>query len=47
LQPSDFWGGVARHQLDWHKDFVTVMDCNMREGKFKWFQGGKLNAAGK
>ena len=23
------------------------MECDMREAKFTWFKGGKLNAAGK
>ena len=46
FQPEEFWGGIARSQLHWFKDFDSVMECNMREAKFEWFRGGKLNAAG-
>ena len=45
-KPEEFWGGIARSQLHWFKDFDSVMECNMREAKFEWFRGGKLNAAG-
>ena len=47
FQPEEFWGGIARSQLNWFKDFDSVMECDMRQAKFEWFKGGKLNAAGK
>jgi hypothetical protein len=29
------------------QDFDTVMDCDMKSGRFSWFKNGKLNASGK
>jgi hypothetical protein len=46
FQPEVFWGAEANSTLKWIKDFDTVMDCDMKEGKFEWFKNGKLNAAG-
>ncbi len=45
-QPSEFWGRVAKHELRWDRNFDEVMKCDMHKADFKWFQGGKLNAAG-
>jgi hypothetical protein len=46
FQPDVFWGAEAKSTLQWIKDFDTVMDCDMKEGKFEWFKNGQLNAAG-
>ncbi|XP_076441551.1 acetyl-coenzyme A synthetase 2-like, mitochondrial isoform X2 [Babylonia areolata] len=43
--PTEFWGRLARSRLQWDQDFQTVFDCCMKEGKFKWFMEGKLNAS--
>ena len=45
--PAHFWGELGHKRLRWMKRFTKVMDCNMAEGKFRWFVEGKLNAAGK
>lgn len=45
--PEAFWGDLARNRLRWMKDFEQVMDCDMSEGRFSWFNGGKLNVSGK
>lgn len=37
---------MARNQLKWAKDFEQVLECDMEKAQFKWFLGGKLNAAG-
>ena len=44
--PDRFWGDLARTHLTWMKEFNQVMDCDMRNGKIKWFTGGKLNVTG-
>ena len=44
--PQFFWGTLAKQFLLWDKMFETVADCNMEEGKIKWFAGGRLNVSG-
>ena len=44
--PEQFWGELARQRLRWMKEFDTVMDCEMREARFRWFVGGQLNVSG-
>jgi acetyl-CoA synthetase len=41
--PDAFWGDLAREELDWDKDFDTVLDWQPPFAK--WFTGGKLNVA--
>ena len=41
-----FWGNLARKRLKWIKDFDVVKDCNLSEGKVKWFLGGQINVSG-
>jgi len=45
--PERFWGDLGRRRLRWMKNFDEVMDCDMRQGKISWFNGGVLNATGK
>lgn len=45
-RPTEFWGTLARSRLRWRSPFKTVMDCNMNEGRIKWFLNGKLNVSG-
>ncbi|KAL5473527.1 hypothetical protein EMCRGX_G028018 [Ephydatia muelleri] len=42
--PAHFWGELGHKRLRWMKRFTKTMDCNMAEGKFRWFMDGKLNA---
>lgn len=44
--PEHFWGDLARRRLRWITEFDQVMDCDMREGQFKWFLGGVINVSG-
>ena len=44
--PEAFWGDLARNRLRWMKEFDQVMDCDMNEGRLRWFNGGKLNVTG-
>ena len=43
---ESFWGHLARSRLRWFKEFDQVMDCNMKEGRLSWFNGGKINVSG-
>ena len=44
--PEQFWGDLARRRLRWIKEFDQVMDCDMKEGRMNWFNGGILNVTG-
>ena len=44
--PEAFWGDLARNRLRWFKEFDQVMDCDMKEGRLSWFNGGKINVSG-
>ncbi|XP_050404428.1 acetyl-coenzyme A synthetase 2-like, mitochondrial [Patella vulgata] len=44
-RPDLFWGKLARSRLKWEKDFHTVQDCDMTQGKVNWFIDGKINAS--
>lgn len=41
-----FWGTLAKTRLTWTKDFTQIRDCDINEGKIKWFMDGVLNASG-
>ena len=45
--PNQFWGTLAKSRMQWMQDFDQVQDCNLAEGKVKWFLNGKLNVSGK
>jgi acetyl-CoA synthetase len=42
--PEGFWGEMAG-QLDWYKKWDKVFVDDFKEGKHKWFVGGKLNVS--
>ncbi|XP_056150309.1 acetyl-coenzyme A synthetase 2-like, mitochondrial isoform X2 [Lampris incognitus] len=44
-QTERFWGAVARSRLSWNSPFHTVHDCDLSQGKIRWFLGGKLNVS--
>ena len=44
--PVTFWGQLGASRLQWMQNFDVVMDCDMNEGRHKWFLGGKLNVSG-
>lgn len=43
--PSDFWGARASQLLHWFKRWDKVLDADEERHKYRWFPGGKLNAA--
>jgi acetyl-CoA synthetase len=44
LDDSDrFWAEQATEFLSWEKPWSKVSDCDIRQGKAKWFIDGKLN----
>lgn len=45
--PETFWGELAKERLRWMKPFDRVMNCDMKEAKMSWFEGGQLNVSGK
>ena len=36
---------MGRNRLHWFQQFRKVSECDLQQGKFSWFEGGKLNAA--
>ncbi|XP_022332508.2 acetyl-coenzyme A synthetase 2-like, mitochondrial isoform X1 [Crassostrea virginica] len=43
--PDQFWSTLARSRLQWSTDFDTIKDCDINEGRIRWFLGGQLNAS--
>ncbi len=41
--PSKFWGKIAEEHFDWYNKWDNVIDFNMEEAEFRWFQNAKLN----
>jgi len=39
---SDFWEDIAQN-FTWFKPWNTVMECDMKEASFKWFDGAQTN----
>ena len=39
-----FWGNQAKHLLDWHKPFTTILD-ESNAPHFKWFTDGSMNVS--
>ncbi|KAI8484374.1 PREDICTED: acetyl-coenzyme A synthetase 2-like, mitochondrial isoform X2 [Branchiostoma belcheri] len=44
-EPDTFWGTLAKSRLQWFRSFDRVSDCDMSEGRIKWFLGGQLNVS--
>lgn len=42
--PEGFWAEQAKAFLDWQEPWQNVMSADFQNGKFGWFEGGKLNA---
>lgn len=45
-QSEAFWGTLAKTRLTWTKEFTQTRDCDINQGKIKWFMDGVLNASG-
>ena len=41
--PDSFWAQQAEEFLSWDKPWQQVCDADFNEGRFSWFDGGKLN----
>ncbi len=41
--PDSFWAQQAESFLSWDKPWQQVCDADFNEGRFSWFDGGKLN----
>ncbi|MFT7805940.1 acetyl-coenzyme A synthetase 2-like, mitochondrial [Arapaima gigas] len=44
-EPERFWGYFAKERLLWNKPFEQISDCDMKQGKIRWFLGGQLNVS--
>ena len=44
---ESFWAAAARHRVSWISPFQLVQDCDLSQGRIRWFGGGKLNVSGK
>jgi len=42
--PEQFWDGIAK-EFVWFKPWTQVLDHDMVEARFKWFEGAKTNIA--
>ncbi|KAG9344500.1 hypothetical protein JZ751_011170 [Albula glossodonta] len=40
-----FWGSVAKERLSWNRSFNEVKNCDLSQGKIRWFLGGQLNVS--
>lgn len=40
--PRKFWGEIASN-FEWYTKWESVLDHDMSEARFTWFEGGKLN----
>ena len=39
---TEFWEEIAK-QFTWFQPWNNIMECDMQEARFKWFEGGKTN----
>ncbi|MBN3314558.1 ACS2L synthetase, partial [Atractosteus spatula] len=44
-QGERFWGALGRERLSWITPFHTVQNCDLRQGRIRWFEGGQLNTS--
>ena len=42
-KPEEYWGKIARLNIDWFAPFTRVMGGSFAEGDVNWFPNGKLN----
>ena len=45
--PERFWGDLGKTRLKWMKEFDSAMNCNIKRGEIRWFEGGVINVSGK
>ncbi|GIX30752.1 MAG: acetyl-coenzyme A synthetase 2 [Porticoccaceae bacterium] len=44
-EPEDFWSDQARAFLVWEREWEVLCEADFRQGRARWFDGGRLNAA--
>jgi len=42
-EPQKFWDKIADENFTWYRKWDTVLEYDMQEAAFKWFDGAKLN----
>jgi acetyl-CoA synthetase len=42
--PEEFWAGLAREHLHWHKPFTEILD-ESNAPNYRWFSDGELNVS--
>jgi acetyl-CoA synthetase len=45
MDPTGFWGEMAKTFLTWRKPFDAVVDFDFNQGYTSWFAGGQLNVS--
>eukprot|EP01117_Protostelium_nocturnum_P001228 TRINITY_DN1154_c0_g2_i2.p1 TRINITY_DN1154_c0_g2~~TRINITY_DN1154_c0_g2_i2.p1 ORF type:complete len:425 (-),score=67.30 TRINITY_DN1154_c0_g2_i2:957-2231(-) len=43
--PNDFWGKIAKENIDWIKPFSKVSEGSFEKGNVTWFEDGQLNVS--
>lgn len=41
--PKGFWDKIADENFTWYRKWDQILDYDMQEAKFNWFEGAKLN----
>lgn len=44
-KPEEFWGKLAKQELDWIKPFEKVLEGEFTNGECRWFSDGLINAS--
>jgi len=42
-EPKKFWDKIADENFTWYRKWDSVLEYDMQEAEFKWFDGAKLN----
>lgn len=42
-EPKKFWDKIADENFSWYRKWDSVLEYDMQEAEFKWFDGAKLN----
>ncbi len=42
-EPKAFWDKIADENFTWYRKWDNVLEYDMQEARFKWFDGAKLN----
>lgn len=42
-EPKKFWDKIADENFNWYRKWDSVLEYDMQEAEFKWFEGAKVN----